>query len=750
MVKLSSAQRGGRATLAWSQHEGTTLTRSLETGAREVRRLGPHTVFRVQPGAFASRFSIAEQSYSVPRYRLDAVLDLIALTRLGGAPAQIDDDHPFCDALGPPERAALSTWLAEGEVLLGMLRTQSFCDGASAAIGPWRRPYWLLLTERSLRWVAVSPAGDLSLRTLPASALGIEGDQVILDGGRLKAANQRALLAITRCAGHDGADRVVESAREAWILDRKRHSAWALRLLRSPKAQPSAVANLMLRWLGPDRREAEASALPSPTSTDLAALWSAWELTTEDGYALLAQLKPHPEWRPRALELCAVLWQALGNDEAAFIRSGLDHAECLLEWNDPIAATGVLELVRGALPAVSLADVELPTGLIRAGQSGARRRLAELTLRAAPLGNDCATARRLLALAPLDLRVLERVRSSCRAGTQARANTALLLLTEPGAAHRPRDASAPLNGLSAQQLERVRHPLAAGHERFLARVSALTAKTERPDFATLKLYCERVTESASEVSGVVDDAATLLGIGHVDVYVSRGHDDVGFRAFKDRETVLLIGGQHLDEKSRYHMDTAELMFAVASELAHLRFEHARVAPKDVARGMLDKGKQGVDIALSLLPVMAGLKLADRLGVITAKLSLPKVGQFAAAAKDLQRMLDASSTTAPRSDLSQANETLVEAHRFAQLSADRAGLIACGDLATAIRSMLLGRTDYARVSTRLGQLSVLDAMAQQHASNPRAFDDLKTRLGFLLAFYVEDEFADLRSAATRLR
>jgi hypothetical protein len=358
---------------------------------------------------------------------------------------------------------------------------------------------------------------------------------------------------------------------------------------------------------------------------------------------------------------------------------------------------------------------------------------------------------RLVVLTPFDLAALEELEHSASqlpdgAELATRARVARELLAEAAFLHEPVE-QLPIvtRRLADDDRERLRHPLAVEHERLLARLKSLTAHTETPDPSTLKLYCERVTSSQSMLARAVDDAATMLGVGHVDIYVSRGHDDIGVRAFEGNPTVLMVGGQHLDISSRYHMVESETRFAVAAELAHLRFDHTRVAPKEVIGGALRKGRRGLDITLSLLPLFAGLKLGNRLGLATAKLGLPQLGRWAQAAKQFEVAVRGPASTSQRSDLTVANEALIEAHRFCQLSADRAGLACAGDLRSALRAMLLCRTDYVRIAARTSQLGLLESIEQARSAKQAAFSDLLMRIGFLVAFYVSDDYEALRRA-----
>jgi len=66
------------------------------------------------------------------------------------------------------------------------------------------------------------------------------------------------------------------------------------------------------------------------------------------------------------------------------------------------------------------------------------------------------------------------------------------------------------------------------------------------------------------------DATVILGLGGVEVFVSRGDKAVGLRAYEGDTSFLLIGGDHVSAGSDAFLDEGPLRFAVAAELAHLR------------------------------------------------------------------------------------------------------------------------------------------------------------------------------------
>ena len=585
-----------------------------------------------------------------------------------------------------------------------------------------------------------------------------------------------------QAARHANADRVLEVARHAYIGRRQparsggsvahdqTDSLWVLQLLDHLTASSNAPqAARILHALV--KRQPVGSALQTPLWTaplsppwrsepcesNVSELWESFGFDVSLGRWLLEELERLPGWHAAALELSHAVWRRrVGGASPAVARleADLDHAEYCMRLGAPERVAPLLADTRQLLPPMSLGDLSLPSFVPPSPYRDVRKRLerALIQLREGNPKAQTAARLRLAWLDPLNPDVLAEA-TLCPSPIGDRAKLAAHLLQGPFlrgglGSNPPSSASQAARTLDESRIEdQLRHPLSHHKPGLLDRFKSAVAHLRTPDFATLKLYCERVVQADSPLLGVVDEAATMLGLGHVDVYISRGHDDVGVRAFRDRNIVLLLGGQHLESDSRHYLNPAELRFCVASELGHIRFGHRRVSPQDVVRGAIQKGKQGVDVALSVLPVLGGLRLTNRLGMVTAKLSLPQIDKAMRTARTLSKAVD--SAMPPKQahmDMSQANEELLEAHRLAQLSADRAGLVCCGDLPSAALSLLKGRTDYVRVAAGVAELGLLRAIEQQESSNASAFADLRLRVGSLISFFISDEYEQLRRLA----
>jgi hypothetical protein len=101
-----------------------------------------------------------------------------------------------------------------------------------------------------------------------------------------------------------------------------------------------------------------------------------------------------------------------------------------------------------------------------------------------------------------------------------------------------------VRALDEQQLELLRHP-AARVDGVLGRLQGALAKVVVPDCSVLKSYCERANLARNPaLARAMTDATVILGLGGVEVFVSRGDKTVGLRACRDT-SFLLIGGDQV-------------------------------------------------------------------------------------------------------------------------------------------------------------------------------------------------------------
>jgi hypothetical protein len=288
-------------------------------------------------------------------------------------------------------------------------------------------------------------------------------------------------------------------------------------------------------------------------------------------------------------------------------------------------------------------------------------------------------------------------------------------------------------------------------------------KAKIPDHSILKSYAERATpQKYPSIIKSLGDAALALGVNSVDAYISRGQRSFGIRAFEGTPPFLLIGIEHLEPESDYYMRFSEMRFAIATEVAHLRFHHTRLTSDELWEGIFHKGKQVLE-AVSLLAGPIGfignaLRGVQRLSAAqqliskaqTLTLGAARAVDFLGFAREVKdSALAGMNEKSSKNDdtISDDSENLLAACRMMQLTADRAGLVLCGNIRPAIRAIFLtSRTCCGELSLaeRYGLIKVLN---RKNEDSEFLNQELAIRLASLCSFYLSEDFIELRRVLT---
>ncbi len=731
--------------------------------------------FRYELGRFSDTLIFRGKRLAVKR-RAPA-LGAIALGRVRGreaTPGPAIRTSRHVEAPDDVGRAWLGRALDAEETLLVWMRTATEERLESPVLGDSTGPATLLVTDRRAELVAISPAGDVERRPLQSRTLTLEsrGRAVVRSGSvswtcPRATAERFAELAKIPCL--DAASRHLEIARLNWLGRAEDDAAlgFARRLLDGATLSSDARALAAAWGISHALGEPEA-ARPDPTralpalsqsgapARTIAEVWSTFGFSVETGRALLdVYVGRGMDAEPWAAELHRTVRQATlarGVSRAEEARTDVALADHLVSSGDRTGARSVLEQRLTALPGAAVEDLLPPedhdltlgagTQLLRARKQ-ILERLVELRGDGGrPDAGALAELARLEPLVPVRLaRVVEHAGDALR----VRAEAALGLLGPGGLDRVPGgEPLVPTRALPRELLDGVLpHPLARKGEA-MARLLALIAEVQMPDYAVLRDYCAALRPAHERAASALDRAARAFGLDGIEGYVSRGRKAYGVRAYEASPPFVLLGGKHLDDEALM-LDERELAFVLGAEMAHLEYEHGRVTSDEVWAGAWDKSKQGLDLALGVLPVLKGWRFAD---TVASHLRSPTVTQLvktATAANDAvrrnltKRSEDDDGTLAPR------NEELVAAHRVMQLTADRAGLVLAADLRAAVRSLFLVRRDYVDALDLARREGLGAFLRRRSEGGDLAYLDLAVRTAALVAFFLSDDYVVLREA-----
>ena len=648
---------------------------------------------RLIAGRVRDRLCFGQEQLTIPAGRRHAVERLIALGRLACAAKQ---RHPELNASRfvqiPDEvgQAWLARELASDEVLVIWLRGSNFVSLNSNLVGETRCDPYLFLSERRAAIVAWSAVGDVSYVPLRAADVRAraEGDKTELACPAGVFLSRRSDAQVCRDAFEllglgEGKARLLEAARRLWLArDRGRETAsHGLSLLDAAIEQGSQRARFA-RLLGEAQLADDETALdPSRVAQALAA----------------GQLAP---------TALGDLWQSFRFSA----RAGSALVRALLELGQ-----------RGLPFALAL-----------------QRRIHDSP------GADPALATDELRLA----RFAVETRLALAAQQDPRDLALVSVLLPRGLARKPATLAPTDNPLSSELIEgTLSHPLARGQNSLVAGAQKLIALSPEPDPAALTDYCEALDQHEYPAAKSALAAARLaFSLPNLRAFVSRGKKSIGLRGYEGKSPYILLGQAHLDPASAFHMSEAELGFAIGAEALHLKLGQARLTSNEVWAGAFARTKGGVELVLGLLPLLKGLPLAASAAKFLEKIPEPALRRGLEALvrfEHSQRQAPLEPEAKP-SALSHINENLVAAHRLMQMSADRAGLVLCGDLRSSLRGLLLVRPDTRGVLDAMTERDLVSVLLESEIE-PALRSDLLVRIAALIHFYVGEDYLALRRA-----
>ncbi len=790
---------------------GLWLLALSDSGARLAIDLLAGPALRYEERRLGDRLRAADYSLDIPFGNGDKVKKAIALARLsrgrGLASAAFDWNGRFLDLEEELEKHWLNVNLRDEEVLLAWLPVHSEVSIDSPLIGELKARRCFMLSSERLALVAVAELGDVDYLELAPAALAIESrlgrDTVRCGDSEWQAGlkNEDLFAELSAATAMTAPDRLGRIATLNWIKpDKRGHNRSAARRLLAILVDryDRPLDELMLRYAdhlllaGADAPEA---ALPSDelhsplrriaatdAGAELACWADDWQLSNavmielveallgfDELPALAAALPLHRLARDRRLqEEKDLLGQALTDILFARHLIAMDrHAEAL----------PLLEERLQHLPDEKLADLlPAPTADLTTGAGGQSLRIAILDLLVTARGNpevaDAATVQTLAMLQPLLRARIEALRHCAAAELADRAARVLQLFDGVGplAESEGQESSQGITALDAELLNNaVQHP-ASRKGAPLEQLTTWIGKARVPDHSAIRAHGERVSSRKHpSVMAIITDTVLGLSLPAVEAYISHGEKGIGLRAYEGDPPFMLIGAVHLDEESEYFMSSAELRFAIGHELAHLKFQHTRLTSQEVWDGVFDKSSSLLESVMMLAgplsiagKTIAGLSLFNktamlqRVGTAITSINIGdkagKMAEWISISRDVQQSSRAARTkdTAPATDdIDTRPDDLLAACRVMQLTADRVGLLLCGDVAAAIRAIFLSNRGYCAllpVAERHGITTALN----RHGDDGRLLNqDLAIRAAALISFYLSDDYVAARRALTTI-
>ncbi len=432
----------------------------------------------------------------------------------------------------------------------------------------------------------------------------------------------------------------------------------------------------------------------------------------------------------------------------------IKYSQFLIKTEEKRKARKILKKLLKNLPDETISDLLPPPDLNPVSEnSGQLLKIKVLELLAATKSKDSSDdeIRKISLLQPLNEKITEKLISVKDEKLKQRAKEARNILYGNDLFSET-DPACPVDykPLSKEKIyNRLRHPSVTGKGK-LYNIRKWISEIEEDDYTAVKNYSERIfPEHYNTLYAVLKNTGEVFGINDAEFYISKGKKSDEIIGYEAAPPYIILGNQYLDKNSPKYLNLCEIRFAVAAEFTHIYFKHTKLTTKDIWRGLAEKGAIAADAALAVIPVagfLAGaLKSVPKLNLVSkifrgtaSGLSSGKSAYDAA----LRLSEYYGKKRKPKKE-KQKQKNLIAVSRLMQYTADRAGLLICGNLTSAVKSVLLTEKFDNDIICEIKASSLKEFLLRQNEDGTYKHQNTALRIANLFSFYFSEDYEVLR-------
>ncbi len=288
-----------------------------------------------------------------------------------------------------------------------------------------------------------------------------------------------------------------------------------------------------------------------------------------------------------------------------------------------------------------------------------------------------------------------------------------------------------------------------------------------PETGDIERHCQRISsQTHPELKEILTHTSHLLGIVTPRCYLSHGTTGIGvFDGGGD--PFVLLGTKHVEPDHERYLPPAQLRFAVASQLAHIKAGHLLLTQSEFWSAFGNRALDGLMTALTLIPAaswigkftdvfalrwLAGLQAQFQSKVMLQALSVVEEqikqgaateGAWSALGGLLGKFRAEEGGTKLDND-TLVKESLASFARGALYSADRVGLLVCDDLEAAVEAMFRLSPRAIEEIPSIGLYGLAHVLSRRNADGALHYQEMALRLGELFKFALSEDYQQLRA------
>lgn len=286
---------------------------------------------------------------------------------------------------------------------------------------------------------------------------------------------------------------------------------------------------------------------------------------------------------------------------------------------------------------------------------------------------------------------------------------------------------------------------------FFDTLNSYIASIQSPNYDAVISFSDKLTATNyPEVYKIITNMCYALSIDSPECYIGRANYSNAIIGVEGKPPYLIIGIDFLEAESSKQLNTNELKFLIAIELAHIYFEHTKITSTDVWRGAAEKGFSFLTTVLSIIP------FAGSIGNLLGNLS--NVDKYAKIIKNVEKATNIAEKGQNILDVSEKlnlnlmgnstsndskSQNLLITSRLMEIIADKVALIFCNDLQAAIKGIILSSKQLEKELDAIRDYGLQSVLERKNDDGSFCYQELIIRIRSLCSFYLSDTFEDLK-------
>ena len=263
-------------------------------------------------------------------------------------------------------------------------------------------------------------------------------------------------------------------------------------------------------------------------------------------------------------------------------------------------------------------------------------------------------------------------------------------------------------------------------------------------------------QSYPQINTAIEKCCTFLDIQQLESYIFHTENTYGITSYDGSKPTLAISELHTKEDSKYFLQDGQLYFAVAKELANIKFGFSKTNINNLWRNLSKDGNMNFGQLSTTIPKLNFTSKYIKNYTRSQKYSQyivqnPDYNKFDTDSKRtidlLQQKLQTFNYQGTETIKDQQAFEFTLFNRMLNYTTDRIGILISDGIISAVKSIIISDENMPDALDACQNMSVIEYALQKEEDGTLRNIDFALRLQALVSFYISDEYEKLRNYIT---